>query len=94
MKTGKLYFCLDRKENPYNDDSAFEIWGQIQLLHEVDKCIERVLDWEWNILEIKSWFDENKELISSKPLDVLNDENKSIAELRDIAFDRDFFLAK
>ncbi|MDR0265404.1 MAG: hypothetical protein LBJ04_19465 [Sphingobacterium sp.] len=46
----------------------------------------------WDIIEIVEWFDEARDLLAVKNIDVLNDENKSIAELRDLGYERSFLF--
>ncbi|QQT54545.1 hypothetical protein I6I98_04620 [Sphingobacterium multivorum] len=95
MNCGKLYFHLERKESPYEEElPPNEIWGIIQLCYESDNKIEYILDWQWDIVEIVEWFDEAKDLLAVKNIDVLNDENKSIAELRDLGYERSFFFSE
>jgi hypothetical protein len=95
MNCGKLYFHLERKENPYEEELPInEVWGIIQLCYELDNVIEYILDWQWDITEVVEWFDETKDLLAVKKLNVLNDEDKSIAELRDLGYERSFFFSQ
>ncbi len=66
--------------------------GVIQLCYESDNKVEYVLDWQWDIIEIVEWFEEAKDLLAVKNIDVLNDENLSIAELQDLGYERSFFF--
>ncbi len=34
MDCGKLYFTLERKANPYDEDQLNELWGSIQINYE------------------------------------------------------------
>jgi len=93
MNCGKLYFHLEKKESPYEEElPPNEVWGIIQICYELDKKVEYILNWEWDIIEVVEWFDEARDLLAVKNLGVLNDENKSIAELRDLGYERSFFF--
>lgn len=93
MNCGKLYFNLERTASPYEEElPPNEVWGIIQICYEFDNTVEYILDWQWDIIEVRDWFDEAKDKLAVKKLDVLNDENQSIAELRDLGYERSFFF--
>lgn len=91
---GKLYFSFQKTESPYAKYKITEVWGVIQLVHVENSNRKYILDWQWNVNEISEWFNENKNFLLEKELNVFNPEEKSIAELRDIAFDRKFFFSE
>lgn len=90
--SGKLYFHLTLSDNPYKEDKLDELWGNIKLIYELNNSIINLLDWEWNIKELQEWFESKKEYLLTRNLNVLNEDNKSIAEVRDIAYNREFFF--
>lgn len=95
MNCGKLYFNLERKASPYEEEPPpNEVWGIIQICYEFDNTVEYILDWQWDIIEVRDWFDEAKDRLAVKNLDVLNDENQSIAELRALGYERSFFFSE
>ncbi|WP_223577874.1 hypothetical protein [Sphingobacterium sp. GVS05A] len=95
MHCGKLYFNLERTASPYEEElPPNEVWGIIQICYEFDNTVEYILDWQWDIIEVRAWFDEAKDKLAEKNLGVLNDENKSIAELRDLGYERSFFFSE
>ncbi|WP_104382931.1 hypothetical protein [Sphingobacterium sp. HMA12] len=94
MNCGKLYFTLERKANPYEEDQLNGLWGSIQINYEYLGLTENILDWEWDINEVIEWFDEAEGILAIKNLNVLNDGNKSIAELRNLGYERFFFFSE
>lgn len=95
MNCGKLYFNLERKASPYEEELLpNEVWGIIQICYEFDNTVEYILDWQWDIIEVRDWFDEAKDRLAVKNLDVLNNENQSIAELRALGYERSFFFSE
>ena len=91
---GKLYFIFKHAESPYVKYKATAVWGIVQLIYEENASLTYILDWQWYIDEIADWFKEKKKTLATDELNVLNFENKSIAELRDMAIDREFFFDK
>lgn len=83
-----LEFTFELKENPYSYEisSKFEIWGQIKL----SNGSERIIDHQWDILEVINWFFETRSyLLHEKP--IINKPGYSIAQLRDYLYDNTDF---
>ncbi|MGH1516620.1 hypothetical protein [Chryseobacterium sp. JK1] len=90
----QLSFSLTLKQNPYNGepDSEYEIWGQIilKLNHNPSKTIE-IVNHQWDIIEVYEWFQKSKDLLPADPFPFRFENEKCIAECRDVLYEKDDF---
>lgn len=53
-----LYFEIEPIQHPYAEEknTNYEIWSKIKLVHEDSKIKTVLFDWQWDLLEIHTWF--------------------------------------
>jgi hypothetical protein len=89
----KLFFELSPRDHPYPEEknSEFELWGEIRLILSNGVDLIKLINHQWDIIEIYSWFIENKKALLTDLFPFDDQNNKSIAECRSILYARENF---
>lgn len=93
--TNRLFFKLQLKDYPYPNEvvGKHESWGRLLIKLETQQKQVTLLDWEWNLAELATWFAENHTALCKEMLNIEGNvplPTESLAQALNRFQERDF----